>query len=357
MSALNRIVVIGPSWVGDAVMATPALRLLRDHLPRATIDVLTKPPVEHVLDGLSTTNSVRAANPRSLRQRLALATSLRSEHYDAALLLSNGFGSALTARAAGIPRRVGYARDSRSALLTDRLPAPKRQGSTLFRPKWALVPAARYYLDAASALLGIEPLAEVPVMELALTPTDEAEARRLLDEAGVRTDQPIAVINPGGNNEAKRWSAERFAQLAKHLVGEHGLAVLINGSPAESVLTGSIARASGAVSLPAIGGSIPGLKALLSRAKLLVTNDTGPRHVAAAFGTPVVSLFGPTDHRWTTIPTRPLADGAASEAILLADPTLPESELANDHPHRCRIDRIELAAVIEASDRLLGAAT
>ncbi len=338
-------------------MATPALRLLRDNLPRTTIDVLTKPPVDQVLDGLSTINRVRTSKPRTVRQRLSLASLLRNKDYDAALLLSNGFSSAAYAALARIPRRVGYARDSRSALLTDRLIAPKRPGSTLFKPKWALIPAARYYLDAAAALLCIEPPNIVPLMELAVTPTDEAEARRLLHQASVRPDQGFAVLNPGGNNEAKRWPAERFAQLARHLATAHGLAVLINGSPAESVLTGSIARASGAISLPAIGGSIPGLKALLSRASLLVTNDTGPRHIAAAFGTPAVSLFGPTDHRWTTIPTRPLADGSGSEVILLADPDLPENELANDHPQRCRIDRIELASVVEASDRLLAATT
>ncbi len=340
-------------------MATPALELLRDHLPRATIDVLTRRPVGDVLSGLASITNVFEERRRNWYEPLGtgLVERLAPGDYDAALLLSNSFRTAACAAVARIPKRIGYARDSRSALLTERLHAPKRRGSTLFKPKWALIPAARYYLDAAAALLGIEPPAQVPMMELAITPTDEAEARRLLHEAGVRPDQRFAVLNPGGNNEAKRWPAQRFAQLARHLASAHGLAVLINGSPAESVLTGTIARASGAVSLPAIGGSIPGLKALLSRASLLVTNDTGPRHIAAAFGTPVVSLFGPTDHRWTTIPTRLLPGGEASEAILLADPSLPESELANDHPQRCRIDRIELAAVIEASDRLLAAAT
>ncbi|MEL6795413.1 MAG: glycosyltransferase family 9 protein, partial [Planctomycetota bacterium] len=105
-------------------------------------------------------------------------------------------------------------------------------------------------------------------------------------------------------------------------------------------------------SLPAIGGTLGGLKALVRRAALMVTNDTGPRHFAAAMGTPLVTLFGPTDHRWTTIPTRP----GGPEMILTADPGLPATESANDHPERCRVDRISFERVREAVDRVLGGA-
>jgi len=82
----------------------------------------------------------------------------------------------------------------------------------------------------------------------------------------------------------------------------------------------------------------------------MVTNDTGPRHIAAAFNVPLVSLFGPTDPRWTTIPA------PGGEQILVADPTLPESEVADDHPERCAIERITLQSVREASDRAIWAA-
>ena len=356
--SLARVVVVGPSWVGDAVMATPALKLLRDHLPDATIDVLTRRPVDDVLASLDRISAVKASRPRHPAEHLKLVGWLRDQRYDAALLFSNAFKSALLAAAAGIPIRVGYDRDARGGLLTQRLHASKRAGSMPWKPKWARVPAARYYLDAAAALLGNEPPTSVPMMELALGPADQAEARRLLLEAGVLEGERFVVLNPGGNNEAKRWPADRFIALGKHLQQSHDVRVLVNVSPSEAVLCGVIARGLGAgpgaaAALPAIGGSIPGLKGLLAQASLLVTNDTGPRHIAAAFGTPVVSLFGPTDHRWTTIPTRPLPDGSPSEFILLADPGLPEAELANDHPQRCRIDRIELASVIQASDRLI----
>jgi ADP-heptose:LPS heptosyltransferase len=100
------------------------------------------------------------------------------------------------------------------------------------------------------------------------------------------------------------------------------------------------------VELPRLGISLGTLKALVKRSGLMVTNDTGPRHIAAAFGVPLVSLFGPTDYRWTVIPAR--------EEVISADPTLPETELAEDHPERCRIDRIGLERVVEGIERALG---
>ena len=135
--------------------------------------------------------------------------------------------------------------------------------------------------------------------------------------------------------------------------------MLINGSPAEAELCDEIERrlrvsapAAHVLNLARAGNTLGSLKALTRAARVMVTNDTGPRHIAAAFGTPLVSLFGPTDHRWTTIPTRP----GSPEIILTADPTLPAEEIANDHPERCTVDRIAVETVREAADRVLSEA-
>jgi len=106
-----------------------------------------------------------------------------------------------------------------------------------------------------------------------------------------------------------------------------------------------------ALPLTGLGGTLGSLKAITARARVLVTNDTGPRHIALAMGTPVVTLFGPTDHRWTIVPTQP----GAPESIVLADPTLPADQSANDHPDRCSVDRIELSRVESAVDDVLDA--
>lgn len=355
-------------------MATPALRRIRAALPGAFIGGLARPGIDQLLAGSDLLDELHVERASGVMGPKFVAAKIRPRRYDTALLLTNSFSTALTVRIAGIPRRIGYDRDARGILLTDRLAAPTRDvasgGATgmlahaFTRAKFDLIPACTYYWRAADALLGetseiADPFAwPVPrqdrgrpvCMELATTPTEEAEADRILTglrEQGSATR--FAVLNPGGNNEAKRWPAERFAALAAWLArgGAGGeCAIAINGSPGERDLCAQIAALSGvpALILPDHGITLGALKAVVRRAAVMVTNDTGPRHIAAAFGVPVVSLFGPTDHRWTVIPTKP----DTREAVVVADPTLPQQELANDHPERCRIDRIELERVRRA---------
>lgn len=335
-------------------MATPTLRLVRKALPGAFIGVLVRPGMDELLAGCEFFDELHVARSSGVMGPKFVSAKLRPRRYEAALLLTNSFSTALIARIAGIPRRVGYDRDTRGLLLTDRLKAPTRADGS-----FAPVPAIEYYLRAACEGLLRRPMpdwrtGEHP-MQLTVTAEEEAAADALLVRAGLDGEAPLAILNPGGNNVAKRWPADRFAALAEQLVRHHALAVAINGSPAEAELAQAIregvspdCRARVAL-LPQAGVTLGSLKAVVRRARLMVTNDTGPRHLAAALGVRLVSLFGPTDHHWTLIPTRP----GSPEAILLADPGLPETELANDHPDRCRIDRIELAAVIEAVDRQL----
>ncbi len=349
-----RLLIVCPSWVGDVVMATPTLRLVRRSLPGCFIGALVRPGLDELLDGSDFFDETHIARSSGVMGPKFIAAKIRPRRYDTVLLLTNSFSTALIARIAGIPRRIGYDRDARGLLLTDRLPAPTRADGS-----YAPIPAIEYYLRLASERLLHQPTPEWSTgrfpLELFTTPAQEAAASALLARAGLDDATPIAVLNPGGNNPAKRWPADRFAQLAAHLVEAHALTVLINGSPTETTLINELIAAAPApvrprlVPLPHMGITLGVLKAITRRARLMITNDTGPRHIAAAFGVPLVSLFGPTDHRWTSIPTRP----AGPEALLLADPTLPDSELANDHPQRCRVDRIPLSDVISAADRLL----
>jgi heptosyltransferase-2 len=346
-----RVLVIMPSWVGDAVMATPALRRVRDVLRGSLIGGLVRPGIDEVMAGTGFFDEVEVDRPRGVMGHKHLASRLRQRRYGAALLLTNSFSTALTARLAGIPRRIGYSRDGRGVLLTERLHAPKRGDG-----RWAPIPALLYYWRLAGALLGETgdgvmegSLPAGARLELATTAGERSSAEAILSRAGVGPDRPYAVLNPGGNNPAKRWPPERFAALAGHLSERHGLSVLVNGSPGEAALVSEVASRAGGVSLPEHGITLGGLKGLLARAtaRLMVTNDTGPRHLAAAFGVPVVTLFGPTDPRWTTIPA------PAGERVLVADPALPWSEVADDHPERCRIERITLEEAVAAADGLL----
>lgn len=352
----RRLLIVLPSWVGDAVMATPALRLIRDTLPGWYIGAICRPGIDQVLAGLDSLDEVHIAPTTGVLGPKRVAAQLRPRRYAAALLLTNSFSTALATRVAGIPMRLGYERDGRGLLLTHRLTAPKREGGG-----WAIVPAVAYYYHAARALLDvladrqvdatapIEPLPTRARLELAATESDVAKATEVLAKAGVSPDTRLAVLNPGGNNTAKRWPPDRYGQLADWLLETHGLTSVINASPAEADIAAAV-RAGSRCQPPSLadhGGSLASLKGVLARSSLMVTNDTGPRHMAAALGVPVVSLFGPTDHRWTTIPT------PAGEALVLADPDLPEGQTANDDPQRSRVDRITLDRVQQAVETVL----
>jgi heptosyltransferase-2 len=334
-SDAERLLVVCPSWVGDTVMATPVLRAVREHAPRARIVAAVRPGLEPLLDGAPWIDEILPLDPRGMVGPIRAAAALRRRRPQAALLLPNSFRTALTVRLAGIPVRVGYDRDGRGLLLTARLAAARRSGP---------VPMVDYFLELARFATGRADVAGR--LELAVTAAEEEAADALL--AGI--SGPFALLNPGANRPDKRWPAERFARVADALADRHGLAAAVTGAPAERPIAREVAARARrpVVDLAARGVTLGSLKAVARRAALLVTNDTGPRHVAAALGTAVVTLFGPTDHRWTTL-------HAPHERLLLAEPFLPEEEIADRHPALCAIERITVGDVLAACAALLDA--
>ena len=352
-AAARRVLVVAPSWVGDAVMATPALGALRQRLPGALVGVLAKPGLDAVYEGSGLFDEIHIDSRAGMMGVKRAAAKVRPIRYDTALLLANSLSTALLARLAGIPRRVGDGRDGRSLLLTDSMRAPTRADTPPFdrersgRSRYAPRSACDHYMALVRVLLN-DPLIEPGPLKLGLTEAQREAGDALLDRAGVG-DRPFVVINPGGNNPAKRWPADRFTDLARWLESDRGLAVVVTGSPAEGGLAASIVAGAGLPTeraLPGLGLTLGAVKRVLDRADLLVTNDTGPRHITAAFGTPVVTLFGPTDPRWTTIPFD-------AERHVTAGHDLPSHLVADDHPDRCRIDRIDPGSVRAAIGALL----
>lgn len=367
----RRLLVVCPSWLGDCVMATPALRRLREALPGAYIGGLVRPGMDELFAGCAFFDELHVERAQGVMGPKLVAARVRPRRYDAALLLTNSFSTALIARLAGIPRRIGFDRDGRGVLLTDRLRAPKLPGG-----RWAPVPAVAYYWRLADALLEVdsEPgspaapgsraapdspgafaLPPAAALILELTDAQDRAACDVLARAGAADAQRPVLLNPGGNDERKRWPIDRFARLAEHLAARPGTRVLVNAAPGERPLAEALLAAlspaarSRTASLADLGITIGSLKGVIRRCALMVTNDTGPRHIAAAFGVPRVVLFGPTDPRWTALPPDP----RAPELALLADPELPPQEVADDHPERCRIDRIPLDRVVAAAESLL----
>lgn len=334
---ISCVLVLCPSWVGDTVMATPVFRAIRAARPGARIVAAARPGLDALLAGAPWIDECLPLDMRGAAGPLRAARRLAATGARAALLLPNSFRSGLTTRLARILVRVGYERDGRGWLLTHRLAVARSATPT---------PAVAYYARLAAFALGVETIDTR--MELAVTGAEEAEADRVLDGL----DAPFVLLNPGGNKETKRWPPARFARLAEALHEARGLRAAVTGAPAERDLLAEIVAAARTpiVDLAARGIGLGSLKAVLRRAEALITNDTGPRHMAAAIGTPVVSLFGPTDHRWTTL-------HCPHERELLAEPFLPAEFVADRHAALCAIDRIPVADVVFAVERLLGAAT
>ena len=337
---LQRLTIICPSWVGDIVMATPVFRAARAALPEATITALLRPGLEEILHGSPFFDHLEPCSMKGFSGPLHAGKVIKKHHPEAVLLLPNSFRAALTARFSSSPIRIGYKRDGRGFLLTHPLDIKISNIPT---------PAVEYYLHLARFAFGQKNLD--PTLELHLTDHENQESARLLftEDGVLGIDRPFILLNPGANREDKRWPAARFARIAEAL-HHRGYAIAITGSPPEKDLLDSIVNSSASpiLNLAQRGLSLGSLKAVIKRAELLITNDTGPRHLAAALGTPTVVLFGPTDHRWTTLPH-------AREHLLLAEPFLPEDLAADFYPDLCTVDRITVGDVLAAAEKLLPA--
>jgi heptosyltransferase-2 len=293
-----KIVVFCPNLIGDTVMATPTIRAIRGQFPRARLTGVIRPTVAPVLDGTSWFDELIPFHHRSARrdQRTgAVVGRLRSGRHDVAVFLPNSFRIAWVAWLAGIPRRIGYVRYGRGLLLTDRLRPPRDAAGKLLP-----VPIVEYYL-ALAKVLGCR--GGSTRLELATTAEDEAAADRAWDELGLSPDEPVVCLNTGGAfGPAKNWPAEYFAELARRVVTEIHASVLVLCGPAERDAARRIAALADHPRVVSLDGQPPGLglsKACVRRADLLITTDSGPRHFAAAFGTPAITLFGPTHIAWT----------------------------------------------------------
>jgi len=333
---IERLLIVAPSWIGDAVMANVMYRAARNACPDARIHLASRAYLHPLLNGLPWFDRLEALDMSGLLGPVRAGRSFAQEHPDAVILLPGSFRSAMMAWWTRASLRIGTNRDGRGMLLTHAVPDADRS-----QP----VSAIEQYRRLAKACFG-DDAAEDAALELVATPEDDAEADRVLG-----SDQaPLLLLVPGANREDKRWPVERFATVADALHESHGLRPVITGAPGEADLAAELARSlrCDAVDAVAAGLKLGALKSVAGRARLAIVNDTGPRHVAAAMGTPLVSLFGPTDHRWAHLP-------GIREHRLLGDPFLPEEAMADRHPARCSIERITVADVSAAARALLDA--
>jgi len=281
-----KIAVRAPNWIGDAVLSLPALASLKANYPQSEVWVIAPDWVKDLFaTGTPATGVIALGADRTLRGLRASARMLREEKFDAGLLLTNSFGSALLFSMARIPERWGYKRDGRGWLLT--------RGVTVAEDAPA-VHQAEYYLRLVRGL----GLKTVPAaVRLSLTAAEKKAGRTILDSLGANRKKPVVVLNPGAAyGPAKRWPAGNFAALATLFQSEYKAQVVIVGSSGEAELAASGASAMRRKPLVLTGRTtLRELLGVLSQSRLFITNDSGPMHMANALAVPVIGLFGPTD--------------------------------------------------------------
>jgi len=340
LPSAQRILVRGTNWLGDAVMTTPALLRLREEFPDAHITLLCPDKLADLWLRHPAVNETISFAPNE--GFFAIGKKLRSGKYELALVLPNSPRSAIESWLAGIPRRIGYARPWRNLFLTQAI-APRADAvsmrkrsvaeiktliSNLPTPNFQLPTAAHQiheYLHLAAALgANPEPLAP----QLTVTPE---EIETAVKKFGLETiAQPIFGLNPGAEyGPAKRWPPEKFVAAAREIQKRTNCTWLIFGGAGDMAIANQIESA--ILAAPKQGEdrrtprselfnlsgktTLRGLMALLKLCRVLLTNDTGPMHVAAALGTPVIVPFGSTSPELTG----PGLPGNPSNRLLKSD--------------------------------------
>jgi len=288
-----KIMIRATNWVGDAIMAIPALRAVRERFANAYIAVLAQPYVADIYEGQGLCDELipydRNGQHRGVAGRKRLIDELRNRQFDTALLLQNAFDAAWIAWRAGIRERIGYARDGRSFLLTKAIPLPK-PGEIPPHEKF-------YYLEMIRRAGWVDSLRDEPCVRLAVESGAARAAEALLVNAGAKAAGPRLAIGAGASyGSAKCWPPERFAEAINRFRQEHNWNVILFGTTADAAVSAAIAAQVKGEVIDLIGKTtIRDLPALLSRCDLFLGNDSGAMHVAAAVGLPVVAVFGPTD--------------------------------------------------------------
>lgn len=345
----ERILIRGTNWLGDAVMTTPAMQRLRASFPDAHIALLATPLTAGLFQESPLVNEIIPYRRREdgVKAFFETVRKLREREFDVALLFQNAFEAALLARLGKAGLRIGFAEQARGFLLTHRL----HRGADYQNRHQTLD-----YLDIVAAcervFLGerFQPTLERPLPSLVATANQRNLAETMLHQFAIADRRPLIALNTGAtNSRAKCWPADRFAELADRLNEELNAQIVLIGGAAELDYAERVVfrvKRAGIVNL-AGKTSMNELIGLLAECDLLVSNDTGPAHVAAALGTPTLTIFGPTNE-FETSPT-----GRRAE-LIRADNIECARCMHRDCPidHRC-MTRITANDVLARARKLL----
>lgn len=297
-----RIGIFLPSWLGDCVMATPTLRAIRGHFgPDAHIVGIMRPNLRDVLAGTNWLDEQWYFKPHqggAETGHRVILRKIRESRFDMMILMPNSPRSAVLAWLGKARERIGYARNGRGPLLTGKVYRP-REGKRRID-----LPMVDYYLRLADAA-GCPP--ESRRLELATTAVDERSADQVFQSLGIRRDDRLVTVNcSGAYGGSKLWPIEYFAKLSRRIVDSLDHDVLVMCGPNERKTAQDIVRLSESNRVFSMAEQPLGIgtaKACIRRSRLMVSTDSGPRHVAAAMGCAVITVYGPMLPVWGENPT------------------------------------------------------
>ena len=344
----NKILVVIPNWIGDAVLATPAMRAIRKGFPDSKITYLIKPYLSELFGGCPWYDDLiywpgghKKIFQKKQQTAIKFIKQIRDEKFDLAILLVNSFRSALTCSLGKVRRRVGFDRDGRGMMLTDKLLPDRYNG------RYLPISAVKYYLSITD-YLGCP--SDDYHLEIFTEPEYDEEAKSLFIRHGLKENSDYAIICPGASfGAAKCWPAEYFAKVGDYLTEKKNLPVLVVCGERETGIARSVVdkMSQRGIALTDPVSGLGTLKSLIRHAKILVTNDTGPRHIGIASSIPVVTVFGSTDPRWTeTLYVKEHAVRIPVDCGPCMKRTCPEKH------HKCMVD-LKPERVITQIDELL----
>jgi lipopolysaccharide heptosyltransferase II len=281
----KKILIFNVNWLGDVIFSSPFIRAIREVFPASYIVCAAPPRCKEILEANTRINEFimfdEDFSEKTFLGKIDFACKLRDEKFDIAFILHRSLSRAFITYLAGIKTRVGYDTKGRGFLLTKRLSSPDKD-----------IHRVEYFLDLAKAV-GADITKKN--YEFFITEPDRKKASRILESKGINLNDDIVILNPGGNWDPKRWPVDKFAELADKLIKKYKIKVLITGVDKDKKLADGISRR-----MKGDATSICGLTALrelasiFERAKLVISGDSGPMHIAVSVGTNVVALFGPT---------------------------------------------------------------
>jgi len=339
----KRILVIRLDKIGDVVLSTPVIKALRDAYPDSYIAFMVRPYAKQVVKGNPYLDRAlvydKYRDEKGIIGNWKFISELRKRRFDIAIILHPTKRSHIVPFLAGIPERVGYDRKL-GFLLTKKVPHTKQMG---------LKHEIDYTLDMLR-YIGVEP--KDRTLHMPINDMSDAKVRHIFEVNGIGENDTTVVINPGASCPSKRWPPENFAKVADRLMEKYGTKVILISSGEEKMIGADVAHSMKVHPVNLCGVTTVGdLASILKRSKLLISNDSGPVHIACALGTPVVAIFGRNEAGLSPARWGP----TGKDDIVLHKDVGCKVCLA----HKCRIgfkclNAITVEEVLEAADRILG---